>query len=114
MSAVLSAARPDVVVAEAGASPVEPYNGDTLLQAIQSHVRCTVLCASDPYSVVGVQRAFGLDPDLVTGPATSTTAAMALVKNLTRVEASNVMDPESLVVLRRVLEATLSVRFPQT
>ena len=103
----------DVLVAEAGASPLEPYNGAAAIDELRDHIRCTVLCASDPYSVVGVKQAFDLDPDLVTGPATSTTAAMALVERLTNVETINVMDPDSLPALRQVLERTLGVRFPK-
>ena len=47
-----------VAVAEVGASPLEPYNGDTALEQIQSTVAMTVLCVSDPYSVLGIMRAY--------------------------------------------------------
>ena len=70
------ASRADIVVAEAGASPLEPYNGEALLERIRPHVRCTVLCASDPYAVLGVTRGFGFDPDMVAGVATSTSAGV--------------------------------------
>jgi hypothetical protein len=98
---------PDVVVAEVGASPLEPYNGSVAIEELRNNVCCTVLAASDPYAVVGVQQAFGLKPDVVTGPATSTSAAIALVRKLTGVEAINVMDPGSLGALRGVLERVL-------
>ena len=49
----LGGTHPDVVVAEAGASPLEPYNGDVALRLLADRVRCTVLCASDPYAVAG-------------------------------------------------------------
>jgi hypothetical protein len=74
---------PDVVVAEAGASPLEPYNGDLAVRMLGERVRCTVLCASDPYAVLGVMEAFGVRPDLVSGPATGNEAALALVDRLT-------------------------------
>lgn len=61
----------DVVVAEAGASPLEPYNGATAIAEIERNLRCTVLCASDPYGVVGVAAAFKTQPDLVAGAAWS-------------------------------------------
>ena len=70
----IAATKPDVLVAEAGASPLEPYNGDVAVERLKDQVRCTVLCASDPYAVVGVTRGFGFDPDLVSGVATSTSA----------------------------------------
>ncbi len=45
---------PDVVVAEAGASPLEPYNGDAAIETLGELTKCTILCASDPYAVTGV------------------------------------------------------------
>ena len=101
---------PDIAVIEAGASPLEPYNGEAAIDEIgEANIRCKILCASDPYSVVGVEKAFGLRPDLVTGPATSTSAAIDLVKQLTGVDALNIMDPECLPALRNVLKETLGL-----
>ena len=84
--------KPDVLVAEAGASPLEPYNGAAAIDEIGPNIVCTILCASDPYAVVGVREAFGLRPDLVSGPATSTTAAIDLVRKLAGVDAVNIME----------------------
>lgn len=103
--------RPDVVVVEAGASPLEPYNGEAAIAELGERIRCAVLCASDPYAVTGVEHAFGLRPDVVMGPATSTSAAIALVRKLSGVPAVNVLDPGSLPALRRVLAECLDVRF---
>jgi len=85
--------RPDFLVAEAGASPLEPYNGEAIVDELGDNVVCTILCASDPYAVVGVEQAFGLVPDLVTGPATQTSAAVDLVYKLTGVQGINIIDP---------------------
>ncbi|MBT8079687.1 MAG: hypothetical protein KJO31_14000 [Gammaproteobacteria bacterium] len=101
--------QPDFLVAEAGASPLEPYNGAAAIEELGNNICCTVLCASDPYAVVGVQNAFGLKPDLVTGPATSTSAAIDLVGELTGVDAINVMDPRSAGQIRQKLQAMLGV-----
>ena len=102
--------QPDFLVVEAGASPLEPYNGTAAIEELGAgNIRCTILCASDPYAVVGVEKAFGLRPDLVTGPATSTSAAVDLVRNLTGVNGLNVMDPDSLPQLRDVLKNTLKL-----
>jgi len=103
--------RPDVVVVEAGASPLEPYNGAAAIAELGERIRCAVLCASDPYAVTGVEHAFGLRPDVVMGPATSTSAAIALVHKLSGVPAVNVLDPDSLPALRRVLGECLDTRF---
>ena len=99
--------KPDFVVAEAGASPLEPYNGEAILDELGDNIVCTILCASDPYAVVGVQKAFGLTPDLVTGPATQTSAAMALVKKLTGLRGINVIDPAQKLEFREFLLDTL-------
>lgn len=86
---------PDVVVAEAGASPHEPYNGSVAMAALSNQAKFTVLCASDPYAVIGVSQSFGIKPDLVTGIATSTTAGVELVEKLTDVPALNLAESAS-------------------
>jgi hypothetical protein len=91
----LAASEPEVVVAEAGASPLEPYNGDAAMRLLAGNVRVTVLCASDPYAVEGVISAFGMRPDLVAGRATSTAAAIDLVEKLVSLPAINVLETTS-------------------
>lgn len=103
----VAALEPDILVAEAGASPLEPYNGDVAIDLLQKHVRLITLSASDPYAVLGVQTAFGLKPNLVTGPATNTTAGIELVEKLCEIPALNLLNPESLGELRRVLRDAL-------
>lgn len=100
---------PDFLVAEAGASPLEPYNSATAIDALGDQVRVTILCASDPYAVVGVQHAFKLTPDLVAGPATTTSAAIELVDKLTGVPAINVIAPGAAEAMARFLEEKLGV-----
>jgi hypothetical protein len=104
--ALLAAARPDVVVAEAGASPLEPYNGEVVLAELGDRVACTVLCASDPYAVVGVSEAFQRKPDLVAGIAATTSASVELVEKLTGVRTLNLLDPGSHPALEEVLRRT--------
>ena len=95
--------KPDLLIAEAGASPLEPYNGAALMDELGDNVVCTILCASDPYAVVGVQKAFGLTPDLVTGPATTTSAAVELVRKLTGLHGINIIDPGTTAEFRDFL-----------
>jgi hypothetical protein len=102
------------MVVEAGASPLEPYNGAAIMEELGTTIRCTILAAFDPYAVVGVQQAFGITPDLVTGPATSTTAAMALVDLLTGLQSINVLDPASVPVFREFLAKKLDLRLRQS
>jgi len=92
---LIASERPDVVVAEAGASPLEPYNGAIAKEMIRDQVRFKLLCAQDPYAVVGVQQAFQRAPDLVAGGSANTDAAIALVKKLSGLPALNLMDPAS-------------------
>ncbi len=103
----LAAAEADVVVAEAGASPLEPYNGDLAVSMLGENVRATVLCASDPYAVVGVIDAFGSRPDLISGRATSTSAGIALIDRLVGIPALNVLDPDVGPDLRSFLRERL-------
>ncbi len=103
----IAALRPDVLVAEAGASPLEPYNGSVAVEMLGEHICCKVLAASDPYAVLGVKTAFGMEPDLVTGPAANTTAGIALVKKLTGLRALNIMDPDCSIELGDILAAAL-------
>ncbi len=77
----------DLAVIEAGASPLEPYNGAAAMELLDEHVVFMVLCASDPYSVVGITQAFERQPDLVSGIACSTHAGAALVEKLTGLRA---------------------------
>jgi hypothetical protein len=100
----------DVLVAEVGASPLEPYNGAAAIEEIEANVRCTVLAASDPYAVAGVTSAFGHRPDLVTGLATSTRAGIELVERLSGARAINVLDRDSLPLLKTTLERALGLK----
>ncbi|MGE0681710.1 MAG: hypothetical protein AB7P69_12535 [Candidatus Binatia bacterium] len=97
----------DVVVAEAGASPLEPYNGATAIEEIEPNVRCMVLCASDPYGVVGVSAAFKKQPHLVSGAAANTEAGIQLVEKLSGMKALDLLDKRSLPQLRTILKETL-------
>lgn len=102
-------AQPDVVVAEAGASPLEPYNGEALIDTIREQVCCTVLCASDPYAVVGVTQGFGFRPDFVSGVATSTSAGVDVIHKLTGLTALNLLDPSSYTDLDKLLGKKLAL-----
>lgn len=105
---------PDILVAEAGASPLEPYNGAAAIDELNGKIACTILCASDPYAVVGVMKAFGLNPDLVTGPATNTSAAIDLVERLTGVPGIDIIEPRNEGVFRNFLANQLKLPFPET
>ena len=100
---------PEVLVAEAGASPIEPYNVGPAMDELGDNICCIILAASDPFAVVGVAKAFDITPDLVTGPAASTSAAVDLVNKLTGVPALNVIDRNTLPAFRCFLEDKLGL-----
>ncbi len=104
---LIAAERPDVVVAEAGASPLEPYNGMTAIEELGDLVAFTVLAAFDPYSVSGVMTAFDIEPDVVAGVATSTSAGIELIEKLTGLPAVNVLRSGDDAELEGMLAAKL-------
>lgn len=95
----------DAAVIEVGASPLEPYNGAVAVRRIRESVSLTILCASDPYAVLGLMEAFKLVPDLVTGITSNTRAGVELVEKLTRVPCLNLRDPRTHVALDELLDA---------
>jgi len=105
----IAACEAQVLVAEAGASPLEPYNGAVVVEYLRELACFTLLCASDPYAVLGVQTAYGngLQADLVTGPAANTVAAVRLVRDLSGHRALNLLDrntyPELVDLLKEAL-----------
>ncbi len=101
--------QPDVVVAEAGASPFEPYNGSIVLEEIKDRICCTVMCASDPYSVMGVIQSFGLTPDIISGIVTDTTAGVQLVEKMTKIKTLTLPDAQSIPELMEILQEKLGL-----
>lgn len=100
----------DIAVLEIGSSPLEPYNGELAIQEVSEHVRYTILCASDPYAVVGLTTAFGSKPDLVAGVATNTEAGIALIERITGLKALNLLDRESQWDLRELLREHFDIQ----
>ncbi len=106
---MMAAENPDVAVVEAGASPLEPYNGSVVVEELKKHICMTVLCASDPYAVVGVCQGFGFLPDLIAGIATSTSSGVELVKKLTGIQALTLSESSALSVLTQLLKDKLEL-----
>ncbi|MDH3281439.1 MAG: hypothetical protein OEQ18_09960 [Gammaproteobacteria bacterium] len=98
----------DVMVVEAGASPLEPYNGEAATRLLEDTLRMMVLCASDPYAVVGMIQAFDRRPDLVAGVAYNTQAGISLIDRLTGLPALRLIDPDSYAELDRMLTQKLT------
>ncbi len=98
----------DVAIIEIGASPMEPYNGDLAIEALQPHVRFSVLSATDPYAVYGLMEAFKMRPELVTGVASNTLAGRELVERLCNVRALNLIDASNMPEYKRLLQEATS------
>jgi len=109
MLSKIAAREAQVLVVEAGASPLEPYNGATVVEYLRDLACFTVLCASDPYAVLGVQTAFGsrLRADVVAGPAANTVAAVQLVGQLSGHRAMNLLDRNNYPDLVDMLKTAL-------
>ena len=93
----------DVAIIEIGASPLEPYNGDIAINAIRDYIKCTILAASDPYAAHGLMKAFEIVPDIVTGIASNTLAGIAMVEQLCKVKALNLIDFNTTEALKQIL-----------
>jgi hypothetical protein len=99
-----------VAVIEAGASPLEPYNGGALVDLLGDTVAFTILSASDPYAVVGIQTAWGRTFDLIAGPTANTRAGVALVHKLTGLPALDLLDFGTYSSLRQRLQEAVGAR----
>ena len=86
---------------------MEPYNGSVAIEELKDNIKCTILCTSDPYAVVGIMNAFKMKPDLVSGIATNTEAGIDLIQKLTDIKALNLLDKSSLVDLNKLLRKKL-------
>jgi hypothetical protein len=84
---LVAGAKPDLVVAEVGASPFGPYNGSLALEKITSQICFTIVCANDPYGVLGLINSFNIAPDVISGVVTNNQAGVELVENLTGIKA---------------------------
>jgi len=111
MLGIIQQQNADIVVIEIGASPLEPYNGTYAIKFINPFVKFRVLCASDPYSVFGVMKAFGSRPDLVSGIATNTLGGRQLIKKLCGVRSLNIIYPECHSALHQLMNEKLNPIF---
>jgi len=95
MMGELCANKPDVVVFELGDGILGAYGVDAILhdKVIADALSCLILCANDPVGATGgvdlLKSEFGLQADLVTGPATDNEVGRNIVKERLGVEAIN-------------------------
>lgn len=106
----IASSQPDIVVAEIGASPFEPYNGKIALEELKHQIFFTVLCASDPYAAVGATQSFELQPNVISGIVTDTTAGIELVEKVTGIKAISLSQPHSQEHLSEIIQNALLTR----
>jgi hypothetical protein len=94
----------DLLVVEAGASPMEPYNGAVAIERLRPHARLTLLAASDLYAVLGAVDHLGVRPDAVVGRVVSTSAGVAIVERETGIRAFDPLTAGSAAVLDGMLD----------
>lgn len=104
----ISRVEADVLVAEAGSSPLEPYNGGLAVEALGERVKMLVLCASDPYAALGVMLAFKRTPDLICGICANTSAGIELTRKLTGVPTVNILEEKAQQLVGTMLREKLT------
>jgi len=89
--------KPDVIVFELGDGLLGAYGVDAILhdEAIRKRLTAVVLCANDPVSAWGgtklLREEFGIEPTVVTGPATDNQVGIDIIKSRSEVEALNAL-----------------------
>jgi hypothetical protein len=95
MMSQLCATKPDVVVFELGDGILGAYGVDAILndKAIAAALSCLILCANDPVGATGgvdiLKSEFGLQADLITGPATDNEVGRNIIKKRMNVPGIN-------------------------
>jgi hypothetical protein len=104
----LAAGRPDAIVAELGDGLLGAYGVAAILDdaAIRKAMTAVVLAANDPVAAWGgvkmLRERFGIEPVVVTGPATDNTAGTRIIEEAVGVPAINARtDGERLAALVR-------------
>ena len=100
----MAAADVDIAVIEAGASPLEPYNGHNAIELLRPHIKFTILCASDPYAAYGFLQVGEIKPDLISGITCNTTAGQELVRKLTGVTPVRLNDTSAIQQVDELLQ----------
>jgi len=89
--------KPDAIVFELGDGLLGTYGVQAILadEEIQKALSCIVLCANDPVAAWGgvklMQQDYGLDTDIVTGPATDNLVGKKLINERLNVPAFNAL-----------------------
>jgi hypothetical protein len=87
--------KPDVIVFELGDGILGAYGVEAILrdEAVRKALTCVVLCANDPVAAWGgvklLREEFGIDPAMVTGPATDNDVGKQIIHDRMGVDSIN-------------------------
>jgi hypothetical protein len=113
----LASERPDVIVFELGDGILGAYGVEAILRdpAIRDALGCLVLCANDPVAAWGgvrlLREDFGLEPGVVTGPATDNVVGRDIITERLKCDAVNAVTDGA--ALGDVVAAKLGLRTPE-
>src|SRR5690606_13751629 len=114
----LAAKRPDVIVFELGDGLIGTYGVDSILHAddIRAALTSVVLSANDPVAAWGgvklLRERFGIEPTVVTGPATDNSVGVDIIQEQMSVKACNAMTHGAELGDHLIESLGLSAKFP--
>ena len=97
----IAARKPDVIVFELGDGILGTYGVDAILECpdIRAALTCVVLSANDPVAAWGgvklLRERFGIEPSVVTGPATDNKVGIEIIEQQLGVPAFNALSDSS-------------------
>lgn len=97
MLSQLCRGKPDAVVFELGDGILGAYGVEAILKdkAVRDSLSCLVLCANDPVAAWGgvtlLRNEFGIEPEIVTGPATDNLVGRKIISDRIGVQAINAL-----------------------
>lgn len=114
----LAAKKPDVIVFELGDGLIGTYGVDSILHAddIRAALTSVVLSANDPVAAWGgvklLRERFGIEPAVVTGPATDNSVGVDIIEEQMNVKACNAMTHGAELGDHLIETLGLSAKFP--
>lgn len=114
----LTAKKPDVIVFELGDGLIGTYGVDSILHCddIRQSLDCVVLSANDPVAAWGgvklLRERFGIEPAVVTGPATDNSVGVDIIEEQMSVKAFNAITNGAALGDHLIAQLGLAEKFP--
>jgi len=119
MMSELAAKKPDVIVFELGDGLIGTYGVDAILECedIVKAMTCVVLSANDPVAAWGgvklLRERFGIEPAVVTGPATDNSVGVDIIEEQMKVKAFNAITNGAALGDHLIDTLGLGAKFPK-